>query len=30
MCDNACRFYGWELPPADAVFEQPALARAGA
>jgi predicted TIM-barrel fold metal-dependent hydrolase len=30
MCDNACRHYGWTPPPADAVFEQPALASTAA
>jgi predicted TIM-barrel fold metal-dependent hydrolase len=28
MCDNASAAYGWAPPPADAVFEQPALAAA--
>jgi predicted TIM-barrel fold metal-dependent hydrolase len=28
MCDNACRHYGWQPPPADAVFVQPAFSSA--
>jgi predicted TIM-barrel fold metal-dependent hydrolase len=25
MCDNACAYYGFEVPPADAVYENPSL-----